>query len=112
MCRFLTTMSYMCMDLNLLKSLGREMRCTVDLLWNCSRSGSDSFLSRTAYDVITSLVGACTSTFLALLPIDDDSLPGFSTSRTTPFLNTHTPDILLTLYLLFLYFFLFFSKFE
>jgi hypothetical protein len=32
--RFLTTMSYMCMDLNLLKSLGREMRWTVDRMWN------------------------------------------------------------------------------
>lgn len=38
--RFLMTMSYMCMDLSLLKSLGREMRSTVDLLWNCRRSGS------------------------------------------------------------------------
>ncbi|CAI0466787.1 unnamed protein product, partial [Linum tenue] len=92
MLRFLTTMSYMCMDLSLLKSLGRLMRWTVDLLWNCSSSGSDSFRSSTAYDVITSLLGACTSTFLPRAPAAD-SLAGFSTSRTTPFLNTHTPDI-------------------
>lgn len=38
--RFLTTMSNMCIDLNLLKSLGREIKWTVERLWNWRRSGS------------------------------------------------------------------------
>lgn len=37
---FLMTMSYMWMELNLEKSLGREMRSMEDCLWNCKRLGS------------------------------------------------------------------------
>uniref|UniRef100_A0A7C9CJL2 Uncharacterized protein n=1 Tax=Opuntia streptacantha TaxID=393608 RepID=A0A7C9CJL2_OPUST len=109
MLRFLTTISYICMDLNLRKSLGTEIKCTVDRLWNWRSSGSppsyfsqpnpSSFCSSSSYEVITSLVGRYTSTLrclpdLVLPPVlSNDSPPGLSTRRTTPFLNTHTPDI-------------------
>lgn len=35
---FLYTISYICIDLNVEKSLGSEIRCGEELLWNCRRS--------------------------------------------------------------------------